>query len=143
MSRAHLGKNRDGHGDLEQLIGSPVIRAQARQVTRQRLSAASAISQARTDRRLRPLSRRVVDYLAMTVINLTAVLDPQAIIFGGGTVSAGDDFLERVRERVEREIRFVPALMRSVLGEDAQLHGAVFGALWEREPNLALREELR
>jgi hypothetical protein len=33
--------------------------------------------------------------------------------------------------------------MQSVLGEDAQLHGAVFGALWELDPELALREELR
>jgi len=36
-----------------------------------------------------------------------------------------------------------PALMRSVLGKDAQPHGAVFGALWELDPDLALREELR
>ena len=36
-----------------------------------------------------------------------------------------------------------PALMRSVLGKDSQLHGAVFGALWELDPGLALREEPR
>jgi hypothetical protein len=71
------------------------------------------------------------------------LLDPQAIIFGGGTASAGADLIDRVRVRVERELRVIPALMHSVLGEDAQLHGAVFGALWELDPELALREELR
>jgi hypothetical protein len=48
-----------------------------------------------------------------------------------------------VRERVDRELAVRPALMLSALGEDAQLHGAVFGALWQLDPNLALREELR
>jgi hypothetical protein len=36
-----------------------------------------------------------------------------------------------------------PAPTRSVPGRDAQLHGAVFGALWQLDPDLALREELR
>ncbi|MDP9353796.1 MAG: hypothetical protein M3R02_00650, partial [Chloroflexota bacterium] len=77
------------------------------------------------------------------VINIAALLDPEAIVFGGGTSSAGEDLLDRVRSRVERELSVCPALLHSVLGEDAQLHGAVFGALWELDPDLALREELR
>jgi hypothetical protein len=34
-------------------------------------------------------------------------------------------------------------LIRSFLGRDAQLLDDVFGALWELDPDLALREELR
>jgi glucokinase len=143
MGRGHLGKDRGGHGDLELIIGGPTIRAEARNASRKTLSAAEAIDRADRDRRLKPVADRVADYLAIAVINIAALLDPQAIIFGGGTASAGEDLIERVRERVERELRVVPALMHSVLGEDAQLHGAVFGALWAIDPDLALREELR
>ncbi|HEY7032871.1 MAG TPA: ROK family protein [Thermomicrobiales bacterium] len=143
MGRQHLGKERRGHGSLELLVGGPAIRKEARKVVRKKLTAAEAIELADEDRRLKPVADRVADYLAIAVINIAALLDPQAIIFGGGTASAGTDLIDRVRSRVERELRVVPALMHSVLGEDAQLHGAVFGALWELDPALALREELR
>jgi glucokinase len=143
MGRQHLRKDRDGHGNLELLIGGPSIRKEARKVVRKDLSAAEAIDLADEDRRLKPVADRVIDYLAITVINITSLLDPQAIIFGGGTASAGPDLVNRIRTRVEHEIRVAPTLMHSVLGEDAQLHGAVFGALWELDPKLALREELR
>lgn len=143
MGRQHLRKDRQGHGNLELLIGGPTIRKEARKVVRKQLSAAEAIDLADEDRRLKPVADRVVDYLAITVINIASLLDPQAIIFGGGTASAGPDLIDRVRTRVEREIRVVPTLMHSILAEDAQLHGAVFGALWELDPKLALREELR
>jgi glucokinase len=143
MGRQQLGKERRGHGSLELLIGGPAIRKEARKIVRKKLSAAEAIELADEDRRLKPVADRVADYLALAVINVAALLDPQAIIFGGGTASAGADLIDRVRARVERELRVVPAMMHSVLGEDAQLHGAVFGALWELDPELALREELR
>jgi len=143
MGRQQLGKERRGHGSLELLIGGPAIRQEARKIVRKRLSAAETIDLADEDRRLKPVADRVADYLAIAVINVAALLDPQAIIFGGGTASAGADLIDRVRVRVERELRVIPALMHSVLGEDAQLHGAVFGALWELDPELALREELR
>jgi glucokinase len=143
MGRQHLGKERRGHGSLELLIGGPAIRKEARKIVRKQLTAAEAIDLADEDRRLKPVADRVADYLAIAVINIAALLDPQAIIFGGGTASAGADLIDRVRIRVERELRVVPALMHSILGEDAQLHGAVFGALWQLDPELALREELR
>ena len=143
MGRQHLGKDRDGHGSLELLIGGPAIRKEARKVIRKQLSAAETIDLADEDRRLRPVADRVIDYLAIAVVNIASLLDPQAIIFGGGTASAGPDLIDRVREKVEREIRVVPTLMHSILAEDAQLHGAVFGALWALDPELALREELR
>lgn len=110
---------------------------------RKRLSAADVIDLADKDRRLRPVAGRVVDDLAITVINIASPLDTEAIIFGGGAASACGDLIERFRALVEREIWVVPAMMDSVLAEDAQLHGAVFGALWEIDSELALREELQ
>ena len=59
----------------------------------------------------------------------------EAIVFGGGTAEAGEALIEPVRERVERELTARPALLRSVLGAEAQLHGAVFNALWQLDPS--------
>jgi glucokinase len=143
MGRNFLGKERGHHGNLELLIGGPAIRRGAKRATGDELSAAEALRRAEKDARLRPLADRVADCLAIAIIQIGALLDPEAVIFGGGTSQAGDWFLQQVRDRVCNELIPAPAMIPSVLGEDAQLHGAVFGALWELDPELALREELR
>jgi len=143
LGREYLGQNREGHGNLELLVGGPEIRHEAKRVSGEEMGAADALHRAGEDKRLARIADEVADYLAIAVINMVSLLDPEAIVFGGGTSSAGEDLLNRVRSRVERELSISPALIHSVLGEDAQLHGAVFGALWELDPNLALREELR
>ena len=143
MSRKALGTDRGGHGDLELRIGSPAVQEQTEGAAGMKLKVKDTFRRADEDRRLRRVAERLADYISMTVINIIALLDPEAIIFGGGGSSAGEPLIERVRERVERELTICPALMRSTLGEDAQLHGAVFGALWQLHPDLALREELR
>jgi len=143
MGRRFLGKERGGHGNLELLVGGPAIRRQARTISGHDLSVAEVFQDASTSKPLARLAGRVADYLAITVINIAALLDPEAVILGGGTAMAGEPLLERIRARLDRELALVPALMASALGEDAQLHGAVFGALWQLDPSRALREELR
>lgn len=143
MGREFLGQKQDRHGNLELLVGGPSVRARAAAAIGEEVSAAETLRRAGEDERLLPLATEVIDHVAMAVIAIVALLDPEAIVFGGGTAEAGEALIDPVRDRVERELRARPALMRSVLGKDAQLHGAVFGALWELDPDLALREELR
>ena len=143
MTRNFLGKDRGGHGNLETLISGRGIRRTAHRLTGEELGSGDALGQGETDHRLAPLAAKVADHIAMSVIAIATVLDPEAIIFGGGTAAAGDWFIEQVRDRVRHELDPAPAMLPSVLGEHAQLHGAVFGALWELDPELALREELR
>lgn len=143
MGREFLGEERGLHGNLELLVGSPAIRDGARDAAGAELHAAEVLDQANEDERLQRIADEVADYVAMAAIGIASLLDPEAIVFGGGTSAAGDDLLEPVRQRVERELAVRPKLLRSALGEDAQLHGAVFGALWRLNPELALREELR
>ena len=143
MGREFLGQERGIHGGLELLIGGPAIRDKAQAATGEEMSAAEALIRASDDERLAPVRDEVVDYLALATIAIVALLDPEAIVFGGGTAEAGEHLIDPVRARVEHELTMRPALMRSVLGKDAQLHGAVFGALWQLDPDLALREELR
>jgi glucokinase len=139
LSRRALGKDRGGHGDLELRIGGPAVQVQTKSAAGQKLKVKDTFRRAKDDRRLRKVADRLADYIAMSVVNIAALLDPEAIIFGGGGSTAGAPLIEGVRERVEREVAIVPALLRSTLGEDAQLHGAVFGALWQLDPDLALR----
>jgi glucokinase len=139
MGREFLGQKEDQHGNLELLIGGRVLRERAREATGEELSAADALRRTE-DERLAPMVAEAIDWVAMAVIAIVALIDPEAIIFGGGTSEAGEALIDPVRERVERELDARPALMRSVLGADAQLHGAVFGALWALDPDLARRE---
>jgi predicted NBD/HSP70 family sugar kinase len=112
-------------------------------ITGEELGTGEALARGESDERLTPMVARVADYVAMAIVGVSVVLDPEALFIGGGTVAAGDWFIGQIRDRVRQEMAHPPAIMQSVLGENAQLHGAVFGALWELDPDLALREELR
>jgi glucokinase len=129
MERKYFGKAKGAHGNLEQLIGGPALRARFRKAVGKQISADVALAVAHNNKLLAAEVDTLRDYLAMTVIAISTLLDPQAIIFGGGTSEAGADLIDLVRARVDCELRTRPALMSSALGEDAQLHGAVFGAL--------------
>jgi glucokinase len=143
MARSYLGKERVGHGNLERLVGGRGIRRTAQRITGEKLGTGEALARSEADPRLKPVAARVADFVAMAIIGISVVLDPEAVFIGGGTIAAGDWFIGEIRDRVRRELAHPPAIMQSVLGEDAQLHGAVFGALSELDPELALREELR
>jgi predicted NBD/HSP70 family sugar kinase len=141
VGREFLGQDRDGQGNLAQLIGGKTLRRRAKQATGDDLSAADVISHAEDDAALADMAEEVDDYLAMAVIAIAALLDPEAIIVGGGTAEAGEDLLDPVRERVAREVSAPPPIIASALGPEAQLYGAVFGALHAiDEPDCGMRE---
>jgi predicted NBD/HSP70 family sugar kinase len=137
VSRQCLGQDRGGQGNLAQLIGGKSLPRRARQATGADLSAAEAITYAEEDGALAVMADEVTDYLAMAIIAIAALLDPQAIIVGGGTAEAGEDLLDPVRERVAREVSAPPRIIASAFGSDAQLYGAVFIALQARVPTPA------
>ncbi len=129
VGREFLGQERGGQGNLAQLIGGKTLRRRAKQATGDDLSAADVISRADEDAELAAMADEVDDYLAMAIIAIAALLDPEAIIVGGGTAEAGEDLLDPVRERVAREVPALPLIIASALGSEAQLYGAVFAAL--------------
>lgn len=130
VGREFLGQDRAGVGNLAHLIGGKTLRRRAAQTTGTELSAAEAIAWAEEDADLAVMAEEVSDYLAIAIIAITTLLDPQAIIVGGGTAEAGEDLLDPVRERVAREVVTAPRLIPSALGSDAQVYGAVFAA-WQ------------
>jgi glucokinase len=139
--RAFLDGGLKSTNNLGSLIGGQAIREQAEALSGTPLDAAEALRRSEEDERLEPLLDKVADYVAIAVINISALLDPEAIIFGGGTSSAGAALFDRVRVLVTGELGIRPKLLRSALGEDAQLEGAVLGARLQIDPNLRLREE--
>ncbi|HRR26956.1 MAG TPA: ROK family protein [Acidobacteriota bacterium] len=71
---------------------------------------------------------RTFEYIAMAVVNITSLLDPDMIVFGGGISAQGDRLLLPVAERARRYRLPVPPLYVSALGEEAQLWGALDAA---------------
>jgi glucokinase len=131
VGREFLGQDRGGQGNLAQLIGGKTLRHRAKQATGDDLSAAEVVTRAEkeNDAELAAMADEVNDYLAMAIIAISALLDPEAIIVGGGTAEAGEDLLAPVRERVAREVPVLPHIIASAIGPEAQLYGAVFAAL--------------
>jgi predicted NBD/HSP70 family sugar kinase len=70
------------------------------------------------------------EYIAMAVAAIGALLDPEAIVFGGGVVAAqGEEFIAPIREMALRCMPARPKIVLSALGPDAQIIGAVRLAL--------------
>ncbi len=114
---------------LSEVVGKQALKKAVTRATGKKLSAAEALGRAGSSRRLERATRPFVEQLAATVIAITSLLDPQAIVFGGGTSRAGDALLSRVEREVRKRLRKYPRLMEAALGRDAQLHGALWGAL--------------
>jgi glucokinase len=131
--RSKLGGGASSERNLGGLIGGRTIRAKALHAVGEWLTAAESLQQADWDDRLEALAGLVSDYVALTVINISTLLDPEAIIFGGGTASAGAALLDRVHERLDGELRVMPNLVLSALGEHAQVYGAIWGAMSARK----------
>jgi glucokinase len=78
------------------------------------------------------LAQKIVEetafYLAVGATNLMHTIDPDMVVFGGGMIAAGDSFLERIREHVQKLAFPVPAAKTQIryaqLGSDAGFIGA-------------------
>ena len=79
-----------------------------------------------------PVAMRVFDryckYLAIAVNNITAFLDPEMIVLGGGVSTAGDFLLNNVRNQLPRYLMYKtlpsPELCLAQLGNEAGIIGA-------------------
>ena len=78
------------------------------------------------------LAEKIVDetafYLALGASNVMHTIDPNAIVFGGGMIAAGEAFLERIRRHIPTVAFPVPAARTQIrfatLGSDAGFIGA-------------------
>ena len=74
---------------------------------------------------------RYLDYVAAGAANLVNLLEPDALIIGGGISAQGEKILEPIRRRI-RELAYIPAMAdrcriaAAQLGNDAGIIGAAF-----------------
>ena len=84
-------------------------------------------------RRGDPLALRAVaveaHLLALGVASIVPVLDPEAVILGGGVGRSGDMLVEPIERELHARSPFRPRIMVSALGVEAVLVGAVATAL--------------
>ncbi len=71
---------------------------------------------------------RLCKYIAVGIVNIINIIDPQEIVIGGGLSSAGDFLLEKVTDYVKKSIfyRALPhaGIQLAKLGSDAGMVGA-------------------
>jgi predicted NBD/HSP70 family sugar kinase len=70
------------------------------------------------------LLEETIDYLAVAIANVQAVLDPERIILGGGISRAAERIIPGIELRLNPVIPTVPLIVRSELGYRAGVLGA-------------------
>ena len=125
-----------GQRNLADRLGSRALRRRLRTEFRVQLEPGEAIAGSQADPRFRQFAKDVANDLAVAVIAIAVLIDPEAIIFGGGTAAGGEELIARVRERVQHQLWVEPALILAGRGEDAQLYGAVVGAMTKIDSKL-------
>lgn len=71
------------------------------------------------------LTRQIADYLTLTVVNISVILDPEAIIFGGDQTDLAEIWIEEILKRIPAITPYTPRLMKSSLGDLAGMMGAI------------------
>lgn len=120
--------------NVADVVGKNAIKKTVKRVTGKKLSAAEALARARSKPRLLRATRPAVEQLTAAVVAIAALLDPEAIIFGGGTSDAGAALLSRIRKEVRKHLETEPRLVPAKLRSDAQLYGALWGAMHTWRP---------
>lgn len=111
---------------LEGIVGGRAYDRLAREILAAGSSAAQLFGAARDDPAVASAILAADEYLAMAIADIICLLDPEAIVFGGGVAAArGEPFLERIRGRALACTPARPRVLLTQLGEDAQVLGAV------------------
>jgi glucokinase-like ROK family protein len=128
-----LGRDYDQFGALESLASATGIVKRARQLMMEEgipvpedLSAEDVFAAARNgDSCAQQVVSETVNYLSLAIANISATLDPEVIVLGGGVARSDDLLIEPILQRIEGVVPFVPRLVASPLGRLAVVMGAI------------------
>jgi predicted NBD/HSP70 family sugar kinase len=125
MSRDQL--HTDGwDANLEGIVGGRAIAARARDLLGEGGKPQDLFDAAPLDERAAAWLAEFHETLAMALVDVIALLDPDAVILGGGVALAqGASLLAPLRALVHRKTPLKTPIMLSTLGADAQIAGAV------------------
>jgi len=133
----------EGYAWIEELVGGGALAraaegwstppaaagSHASSSARKRPSARVFEQAASGDMRASELVDRAIEGWALTIANLVAVLDPDAIALSGGLVGDIAPFLDQLRRRVTELSRVAPRIVVAELGPRAGLYGAEIAAV--------------
>src|SRR5207302_9308272 len=100
---------------VSDVVGKRSIQKKAKRATGEKMSAAEALTKSQDEPRLERVTDDVVEYLSTLTVAISSLLDPEGIIFGGGTSKAGAALLRRVRERAEADAETASRLLTEKL----------------------------
>ncbi|MBN1316914.1 MAG: ROK family transcriptional regulator [Anaerolineales bacterium] len=66
-----------------------------------------------------------VDYLTLAIANVSAIMNPELVILGGGVARSADLLVEPIRQRLVGIVPFPPRVAVSTLGRRAAVMGAI------------------
>lgn len=128
-----LGRHYDKFGALESLASATGVVKRAREIMMQagtpvpeELSAEDVFAAARNgDSLSQQVVSETVDYLSLAIANISATLNPEVIILGGGVARSADLLIEPILQRIEGVVPFTPRLVASPLERRAVVMGAL------------------
>jgi predicted NBD/HSP70 family sugar kinase len=130
----YLGRRYEGFGALESLASGAGVAERAIQLLRQErlpvsvdgLTAHEVFGAARNGESwAQRVVDETVDYLSLAIASISALLDPEVIILGGGVARSADMLIEPILRRIEGVTLFLPHLVSSPLGRRAAAMGAI------------------
>lgn len=133
-SRRYLGRTYDEFGALEYLASGGGIASLARQLitdgkVETNLTEITAEAVFMEARQGIPWAKKLVDdmvdYLTISLTAVVGLLDPEVIIINGGVSRSGDLLIEPLKKRLKGLVPFEPRIIRSELGAQAPVLGAV------------------
>lgn len=107
---------------LEEVVGGAGVRRQADLSFAELLTSEAPGS--------RQMAGIVMEQIAVSLANLSIMLDPERIVLGGGYTWAGERLLDPLRAGLRRSVPFPPEIVIGRFGSDVGLYGAI--ALAER-----------
>ena len=125
-------------GELEEAVSADaIVRAARDRGLHGRLTAKRVFEEARAGH---PAAigavRQEGERIAHVVAAISAVLDPDVVVLGGGVGNGADLMLDPVREALHKTTPLQPRLLASKLGDDAVLLGALTTALRVARPQV-------
>jgi predicted NBD/HSP70 family sugar kinase len=126
-----VGAPRSGRGTLEEATSAAAVVAAAKQAgMRGQLTAKDVFDAARggNPRALAAVDAEA-DRLALMLATISAMVDPEFIVLGGGIGASADLLRPRLEERLERLTPLETRIEESELGQDAIVLGAIATAL--------------
>ncbi len=148
---AYLGRRYDEFGALEELASGGGIVARARQlleqenrhVTAENLTTQTIFDMARQGEHwAQTIVAETVDYLSVMIAGISALLDPDVIVLGGGVMRSADLLIEPIKKRLEGVVPFVPRIIASTLAEKAVVLGAIILVLDETTGHVVIDQRV-